>query len=107
MARPSGALDLGVGVGLLGTDPGFRLMGERLGAVFPVVVVGVVADPLVQFLLNLEVVGVIGGSGRIDWRFWIVGGRRLGCGHHRPLLLIPLSPLSGGAAGTDAGADPP
>jgi len=38
-------------------------MGQGLGAVFPVVVVGVVADFLMQLLLHLEIVGVGLGLG--------------------------------------------
>jgi hypothetical protein len=41
----------------LRVDPGFRLLGEGLGAVLPVVVVGVVADLAMHFFLHLEVVG--------------------------------------------------
>jgi hypothetical protein len=42
--------------GCLLRDPG--LVGQGLGAVFPVVVVGIVADLLVQLLLGFKIVGL-------------------------------------------------
>jgi hypothetical protein len=38
-------------------------MGQGFGAVLPVVVVGIVADLLVQFLLHLKVVGMLAAGG--------------------------------------------
>ena len=37
-------------------------MGERFGAVFPIVVIGVIADLLVKLLLGIEIVGMLWGS---------------------------------------------
>jgi len=58
-------------------------MGQGLGAVFPIVVVGVVANLLVQFLLHLEVVLAAARTNRLisSWG-WLASrwGNRLG-GH--------------------------
>jgi MFS family permease len=51
------------GDGRGGSFPSPGLVGQGLGAVFPVVVVGVVADLLVHLLLRLEIVGMVGGGG--------------------------------------------
>ncbi len=47
--------------------PAPLLLGQGLGAVFPVVVVGVVADALVQLLLSGEIVGRFGRGGVLGW----------------------------------------
>ena len=51
--------------GLL-SDPG--LVGQGLGAVFPVVVVGIVADLLVQLLLHIKIVGMADYMGEREIR---------------------------------------
>ena len=57
--------------GLL-SDPG--LVGQGLGAVFPVVVVGIVADLLVQLLLHIKIVGMANVHGFFRLRVRWLGG---------------------------------
>ena len=63
-------------------------MGQRLGAVFPIVVIGIVADLAVDILLDIEIVLALRGIGS-------------GVGHRidpSQVLLLGVTQLSGVAS---------